>query len=144
MLLNSFSVDHLLLDIETDLKVVCFHSETFLEESNFSLQVVIFQRKLHAYEQGFVSTLFNSKTLSGAKQSRTCACCLSLCDYICVLIIFFQRTMLSWYPPSPVATTFFLHPLQERDLMEASMMRLGRPQTYGKRKYYLSVKGTQK
>ena len=41
MLLNSFSVDHLLLDIETDLKVVCFHSETFLEESNFSLQAII-------------------------------------------------------------------------------------------------------
>lgn len=77
---------------------------------------------LHGYQSEITSRL---ELHSGADQSRPCACCFSLCDFIWFLITWTWRALFNWESPSPLTLAPFPPPLPQgslgpegRDLME--------------------------
>ena len=52
----------------------------------------------------------SSSTPSDVEVHRPCACCPSLCEFICVLIMLTKKALFSWCPPSPLTLTLFLLP----------------------------------
>lgn len=124
IILSSFSIEHLVLDMQPILRVLCFLRLPQLKLFSV-LQVVINWRLLLGQARGHVSTSFRSQIPSGADPADKCASCLSLCEFICSSIMLTQTSLFLWCPPSQLALTLFPFSLMQdslrlvgRDLMD--------------------------
>lgn len=84
---SSFSLDHLLLGMQSTFRVVCFPTDTPSGNSKFSFSSGYQLRCLQCEGWSRCPLLSSSRSLSGAILFIPCSCCLSLCEFICPLIM---------------------------------------------------------
>lgn len=103
---SSFLVVHLLLTII--FRVACISRETPLEKSNFFLceQLTIGDRYL-IRDGSWSTSPLSIDAPSDLDLCRLCACCYSLCEFICMSVLLCPNSLFPWHPLSPCSYNLF-------------------------------------